>query len=157
MAALIFANNGSKIYIGTTAVCATTSAYAADTWAEIGGASEIGDYGDTANEIKIDIISDGRTHKAKGTFDAGTMTLKCAYNSADTGQVALIAAVADPKGYNFKVVGNDKITPTTGTNSISYFNAKVMSKAIGRGTANNIVMLNSSLAIDSSVLNVAAT
>ena len=156
MTALTFANNGTKIYIGTTVAATTVSAYAADTYTEITGASDIGDFGDTANEIKIDIISDGRTHKAKGTFDAGTMTLKCAYNSTDAGQTALIAAVASPLGYNFKVVGNDKIT-TGGTNSIAYFNAKVMSKSLGHGTANNIVMLNSSLAIDSPVLNVAAT
>lgn len=157
MTTLVFANNGSKIYIGTTVAATTASAYAADTWTEIGGAVDIGAFGDTANEIKVDVISDSRTHKAKGTFDAGTMTLKCAYNSTDTGQDALIAAVADPKGYNFKIVGNDAITPSTGTNSISYFKAKVMSKSTERGTANNIVMLNSSLSIDSAVLEVAAT
>lgn len=156
MTALVFANNGTKIYIGTTVAATTVSAYAADTWTEVTGASDIGDFGDTANEIKIDIISDGRTHKAKGTFDAGTMQLKCAYNSTDAGQAALIAAVASPLGYNFKVVGNDKIT-SGGTNSIAYFTAKVMSKSLGHGTANNVVMLNSSLAIDSAVLSVSAT
>lgn len=158
MVANVVATNGAKVYIGGLAATTvdTVTEFAALTWVQIQGVSQIGSFGDVANIITFDVIDESRTRKAKGTFDAGTMNLVMAADSGDAGQEDLIEALAEEGAYGFKVELNDALTGS-GTNTIFYFRGKVASAAIEAGGANDIVRRNVTVAIDSPVLEVAAT
>jgi hypothetical protein len=109
----IFATAGAKVYIGTTAAIDFTSyasalaAFAADTYVEVKPAETIGDFGDTATDVKFLGVSDSRAQHLKGSKDAGTQSLTFGYDATDPGQVAMKAAFLSPQDFNFKVLFND--------------------------------------------------
>lgn len=147
---------GTKVYLGTTTAMTTLTAYAADTWVLIGEVEDLGDFGDTATEATITTLGERRTRKFKGSFNAGTLTVKVGSDPADTGQIALAAAFASDLNYNVKVSLDDKIT-NAGTPTICYFAGKVMKKARTVGTADNVIRQNFDISIDTEILEAAAT
>ena len=130
--------------------------FTADTFTQIGNVTSIGDFGDTAEEIKVNTISDGRVWKLKGQRDAGDFSLECAFNDADPGQIAIMAAMQSDLNYNFKIVMNDALTPT-GAGHTVYFQGLVTSAQTKMGAANAAVMLTSKIAINTAPLAVAAS
>lgn len=150
----------AKIYIGTTAVINWTSdttalsAFTADTYTEIKGVEDLGEFGDEANPVEVTTLGDSRKRRLKGTNDAGTFDLVCIRNSDDAGQRAVIAAQKERDSYNIKVVVND--APTGGTPSTFYFSALVMSSKVGVGSADNAVKLTATMAINTAILEVEA-
>lgn len=157
----IFATAGSKLYIGT----AMSPDYAADlevadfsgqsgSWVEITPLETIGSVGDSAEAINFDAIGNARRHKLKGTRDAGTMEVTAAINYADAGQIALLAAEKTAFSYAFRLVFPD--APPGGTPSERLFLAKVMTAAEALDTANSVMKLSATLAVDSNIVRVAA-
>ncbi len=130
--------------------------FTADTYTAIGNVTSIGDFGDTAEEIKVNTISDERVYKLKGQRDAGDFSLECAFNDADPGQVALMAAMQNDANYNFKIVMNNALTPT-GAGHTAYFQGMVMTAQTKLGAANAAVMLTAKVAINSAPLALAAS
>lgn len=129
--------------------------YTSDTYTAIGQVTTIGDFGDTAEEIKVNTISDDRTYKLKGQRDAGDLTLECAFNDADPGQRALLAAMVSDGNYSFKIVMNN---PGAGGNgNTTYFRGLVMSAQTKMGAANTAIMLTSKIAINTAPLAIAAS
>lgn len=155
----IFATAGAKLYIGGVLSTKTSDFAAADftaqTWVEIGNTEGLGTLGDTASEIPIDLVGEGRTKRLKGTRSAGTMEVVCALDYADAGQLALIAAEKTEHDYAFRVVLND--APAGGTPSERLFIAAVGSASEAYDTANSVVKLNASLWVNSNVVKIAAT
>lgn len=155
---MIFATNGSTIYIGSTISVSATdlneASFTGQTWTEIGETENLGTFGDTSAEIAFDSISANRTRRLKGTRNAGNLELVCGLDYADTGQLALIAAEKTIHDYAFRVVFND--APAGGTPSERLFAAKVASAAEAPDAANNVVKLNATLWINSNVVRVAA-
>lgn len=155
----IFATAGSKIYIGGTMIAQSDEFVASDftsqSWVEVAWAESIGEFGDESAEITFDAIGEGRTQKLKGTRNAGTMACRFGIDSLDPGQAALRAAEATPEDYAFRVDFNDAPS-LSGTPSIRYFIAKVMTAREVLDTANNVVRLNVGLGINSNVVRVAA-
>lgn len=155
---MLFATAGSKVYIG--GVLAMKSAdfilsdFNAQVWTEITGLDTIGTFGDTSAAITQPIIGEARDKTIKGTRNAGTLELVANINYADAGQLAAIAAEKTIHDYAFKIVMND--APSGGTPSERYFIGKVMSAAEALNQANNAMMLNLSIAINSNVVRVAA-
>lgn len=147
---------GSKLFIGTTVPMATLIAYAADTWVEVKNVEDLGSFGDQATEAKITTLGDRRTHKFKGSFDAGTLTVKCGSDPADAGQIAMVAAFASDLNYNFKVTLDDNLT-NGGTPTTAYFAGKVMKKNRDVSTADNVVRQNFDVSIDTEILEAPAT
>jgi hypothetical protein len=135
----IFAMAGSKIYIGTTAAAASETEFAADSYTEITPAETIGDFGDTATDVKFLGIGDSRAQHLKGSKDAGTIQLTCGRDDTDAGQIACVSAFASPLDFNFKILWNNAAT-LGGTKGVTYFRGKVMSKKLVNGTGPDNVL-----------------
>lgn len=155
----IFATAGSKISIGSVMSAQSDDFIASDfdsqSWLQIGWPETLGAFGDAAAAITFDAISEGRTQKLKGNRNAGDMQCVFGIDSSDHGQQALRTAETTPYDYAFRVEFND--APSGGTPSIRYFIAKVQTVTEQLDGANNVVKLNSTLAINSNIVRVAAT
>lgn len=104
---------GSKIYIGPAVNSVPDDAdvdasdFASTVFTEVKGWQTMGAIGDAATLISEDIISQGRTLKAKGTRNAGSMQNNFIILPDDPGQIALIAAEATDYNYPFKMTFDD--------------------------------------------------
>lgn len=155
----VFKTAGTKIYIGPTIADTGVDFIASDfsglSYVEIKNTTNLGDFGDTAAAITSDEIGRPRTRKAKGTRNAGTMTLVCNDNPTDPGQLACYAAEQDDtNNYAFKLLLSD--APSGGTASVRYFAAKVTSTPEGLGGPNQFATVTFALDIDSNIVRVAA-
>lgn len=160
MPAEIFAVAGARISIGGAMAPEIddldATDFAGETWTEIDGWATMGTVGDSATQITQTLINRGRTMKAKGTRDAGTMENTFAILPADPGQIALKAAEKTRNNYAFRVVFDDPATGG-GTGTTLYFVALVMSAQEAGGEANTARILNATLDVNSNIVNVAAT
>ena len=148
----------SKFSIGTSKAAAILTDYTSDTFKDIGELEDIGEFGDSAEEITFASISDARMRKAKGVRDAGTIEITVGRDPTDVGQVALRAALASDAPFNFKVELADK--PTAGAspkNTVLYFRALVLGAKNVMGGVNDITKQTFSLSITSEVLEVPAS
>lgn len=123
----------SRVSVGGATDTYTEVALAADTYVVIGGVRNIGAFGDTFQVITVDEVNDGRTRKAKGTANAGTMELMCSKRLDDVGQIAMDAAAESQDAFNFKI----ELAQGDGTFEVSYISALVMSKSVGLGGPND--------------------
>lgn len=150
--------SGTKIFIGpskTAAEADTIPEYAALTWVEIGLVESIGEYGDESSAVTGAVLGDGRTRKAKGARDAGTMAVVCFHDELDVGQIAMVAAEASSANFTFKVELPDKPNDA-GTNTIQYFRGLVMSKRLNVGSNDNIIRTTFNVGVNSEILVVPA-
>lgn len=154
----LFATAGTKLHIGAAKAFEgtdfTETDFSVGTWVEVGGTTNLGSAGDTAELITSNQINVARTRKMKGTKNAGSMQVVCDLDYSDEGQLALIAAEKTQHSYAFRLTFND--APADGTPSIRYFVAMVMSSAEQLDEANSVMKLNSTLEIDSNIVRVAA-
>lgn len=156
----LFATAGSKVFISVAKTFTGDDFVAADfttdnpVYTEIKGVTNMGVFGDGAELITSDEIGLGRTRKAKGVRNAGSMQLVADLDYADAGQLALIAAEKTDATYAFKVQFDD--APAGGTPSVRYFTALVLSAAEALNQANSVMALNTTLEIDSNIVSVAA-
>lgn len=150
--------SGAKVFIGpvTTSATDTASEYAALTYTEIGLVETLGEFGDEAASVNFTALNDARVRKAKGSRNAGTLALTIGRDPTDPGQIALEAAQATNFKYAFKVVYPDRPNPT-GTDTIEYFRALVMSNRRNVGNADNVIRVAYPLDIDSPITTVPAT
>ncbi|MCS0459536.1 hypothetical protein [Rhizobium favelukesii] len=108
---------GAKFYIGPAVNAVPDDAdvdatdFASVVWTEIKGWQTMGAVGDAATLISEDVISQGRTLKAKGTRNAGSMQNNFIVLPTDPGQIALIAAEATDFNYPFKIAFDDAPAP----------------------------------------------
>ncbi|MFG1214987.1 phage tail tube protein [Xanthobacter sp.] len=158
----LFSASGSKIFIGAVKVPGSADFVAADftaeDWTEIDEVESVGSFGDTSELITSNVLSKGRTRKAKGVKNAGTMEVTMNADYGDEGQLALRAAAAARDSYAFKVEFPDK--PAAGAspkNSVRFFTALVMSASDQMDEANAIIKLTSTLEINSNVVVVHAS
>ncbi|MHC2298148.1 hypothetical protein [Rhizobium mongolense] len=104
---------GAKIHIGPAVNSVPDDAdvdatdFASTVFTEVKGWQTMGAIGDAATLISEDIISQGRTLKAKGTRNAGSMQNNFIILPDDAGQIALIAAEATDYNYPFKMTFDD--------------------------------------------------
>lgn len=154
----IFTATGTKIFIGPSVTNATdtTAEFAALTWTEIGLVESLGEFGDQSSAVTFAVIGDGRTRKAKGARDAGSVTITVGHDTTDDGQAALIAAEATYNNYAFKVVLPNRLN-VTGTDEIQYFRGLVMSKRLNVGGNDNVVKDTYEVGINSPVYVVEPT
>lgn len=149
--------SGAKIFVGpaVTTGTDTTSEFAALTYVEVGLVESLGEFGDESAAVNFTALNDARVRKAKGSRDAGMLALTVAHDVSDAGQAALEAAEATNNKFAFKVVYPDRPT-SSGTDSIDYFRALVMSKRKNVGSADNVIRRTYSLGIDSQIFSVPA-
>lgn len=158
---------GSTIAIAPQATYASTvdwedsdadiiTAFEALTWTPVGEVEDLGEFGDEASEITFTALANRRVRKFKGTFDAGTVTVQCGSDPADTGQLAMIAAFASDLDYPFRIQLNDKLT-NAGTPTTLYFGGKVMSKRRNVGDVENIVRQTYPVGVNTEIIEDPAT
>jgi hypothetical protein len=140
----------TRVSIGGATATWTEVAVAADTWVLIDGIRTIGNFGDSAQVITVDEVGDGRTRKAKGTRNSGTMELTCSKRSTDPGQIALDAASASDEAFNFKI----ELPQGDGTFEVNYITALVMSNPVGLGGPNDTQTKTYSLELNEAPLTV---
>lgn len=145
---------GSKIYIGGVkadqAADFVESDFAAQSWVEIDGWSQMGAIGDAAQAITTSLINRGRDIKQKGTANAGSMQNVFVVIDDDPGQIALIAAAVPSVKDNYAF----RIDLSNGAKR--YFVGLVMTSQEAGGEANTIGNLNATIEINSNIVKVAA-
>lgn len=148
----IFTTAGAKLYIGgpLNGPTVTPSSFTGIVWVQVRRLENLGNLGDTSEEVTFDDIGEARRIKLKGVRDAGTMEVVAAIDPADAGQTAVRAAEATPNDYAFRLVFND--APVGGTPSERRFVGKVMSVAEVFDTAANVMKLNMSIGVNSNVV-----
>lgn len=155
---------GSKIYISPVAVNPDTYNALSDSaaidlfeaisdWKEVEEVEDLGEHGDTAEEITFTSIGDARTRKQKGARNAGTKTIVVGVDPLDEGQVALAAAQATDFNYAIKVVRNDARSASY-TNTVEYFIGLVTGEAVNQGAQNNIVRQTFPISINTKIYRV---
>lgn len=153
---------GVKIYIGTTAAHSNQSEYEADTYTEIEQVESIGEFGDSTAEVTFTGLGDSRTQKKKGSSDAGNITITGALDTSTIdssplgGQGLLLAAAEDTSSsdYNFKVVYNDAGTLSPNTGTTRYFSGQVATFRESIQGADNILMFNAEVRINTAIIRV---
>jgi len=143
----------AKVYIGATpdAEIATLDQFEAVVWTEIREIEDLGEWGAEGTEVTFISLADTHTRRRKGSIDSGTVELICGRDPMDEGQNKARAAVEEWLPYPFKVVLNDAPT-ATGTPTIFYFRAPVMSARNQFGTADDLTKTTFSLGIDGAIL-----
>lgn len=149
---------GAKIYIGDQTDAQADDFVAGDfsavTWVEIDGWQNCGSLGDTSEIISKNLINRGRTVKQKGTRDAGDMENVFEHISGDTGMANVVTAEGTKDNYAFRIVFDDS-EGTAGTTL--YFVALVTTIQFDGGEANDTMTRNVTLAINSNIVEVAAS
>ncbi|MCP8894334.1 Ig domain-containing protein [Shinella daejeonensis] len=146
----------SRVFIGNpNATIALLNEYEGEDWTEIKEVEDLGEWGAEGTEVTFLSLADGHVRRRKGSIDSGTVALIVGRDPSDPGQNKTRAAVEDWMPYSFKVVLNDKPTPT-GENTVFYFRAPVMSARNSFGTADEITKTTFSLGIDGAILEVPA-
>lgn len=149
----------STFSVGTTVAATNAATFAADTYIEVGSVQDLGEAGSQAEVVVGKFVGgDGYVKKLKGSRDNGSLSLVVARDSADAGQIALLAAENTEFAYNFCIELNDK--PAAGAspkNSKLYFKAIVASARHSLGGADDIVTTTFELAISGAVIEVAAS
>ena len=93
--------------------------YAALTWTEVGEASEVPEFGATYSAVTFTPLKTGIVNKFHGELNYGSITIPLGYDSADAGQIILIAALASKDEISFRETRSD--------GTIRYIMGKVMS------------------------------
>ena len=152
----ITSSAGATIAIGPiNNVANTQSAYAALSYTAVGEVETLGEIGDSAQAITFISLSDARVRKLKGAFDAGDLALTVANDPLDAGQLALVAASKTKSSYAFRIVLQDG-ADANDTDTTLYFRAKVMTRRLNVGGANDVTKRAFTLGIDSEVVEIAS-
>lgn len=145
----VFTSAGTKIYTSSALPSTFDKAgYEALTWVEIGEVVDMGEFGRNYNLVTHNPLGDRRTIKRKGSYNDGAITLQLGRDSADTGQAALITALASDDSKAFKIVLQD----TTHL----YTTAQVMSYTNNIGSVDQITGSTVTLEIDYDILETTA-
>lgn len=124
---------GTTVAICVTATSATTQvALAALVYVPIGKIESIGEIGPQDADVTFTPLSGESVQHLKGATDMGAMTLTCARDPLDPGQLALLTAASTKLEYAFKITENDG-ADANDTDTITYCRGPVMGgrKTIG--------------------------
>lgn len=158
--AKMYAVAGCRIYVGDAAIEDKDSDFQESdfnlvNWVEVKGWVTMGAHGDAATLVTSDQIDVGRTKKAKGTRNAGSM--ECVFDvvADDIGQLQLLAAEKTDDNWPIRVVYNDA-PAGGGTPSENKFIALVMTSQRQGGGANDPRRMGITLEINSNLVFTAA-
>jgi hypothetical protein len=93
--------------------------YAALTFADVGEVSEIPEFGAAHSAVTFTPLKTGIVNKFHGELNFGSITIPLGYDSADNGQIILLAALASKDEISFRETRSDA--------TIRYVMGKVMS------------------------------
>ena len=93
--------------------------YAALSWTEVGEASDLPEFGATHAVVTFTPLKTGIDNKFHGPLNYGSVTVPLGYDSADAGQIILLAALSSKGEISFRETRSD--------GSIRYIMGKVFS------------------------------
>jgi hypothetical protein len=93
--------------------------YVALSWTEVGGVSEIPEFGATYSAVTFTPLNTGIVNKFHGELNYGSITIPLGYDSADAGQNILRASLASKNEISFRETRSD--------GTVRYIMGKVMS------------------------------
>jgi len=93
--------------------------YVALTWTEVGEASEVPEFGAAYSAVTFTPLKTGIVNKFHGELNYGSITIPLGYDSADAGQIILLAALASKDEISFR--------ETRSNGTVRYIMGKVMS------------------------------
>lgn len=153
----VYSAAGLAFHIGTVLDASTQSEFAADSYTEVLEVESVGDFGDSAADVPFTSLKDARTRHLKGSKDAGVVSVICGRDNANSGQDAMRSAFDSNFDFNFKVVWPNRIT-SGGTDGVTYFRGKVMSRSNVNGTGpNNVLRQQFNIGITSALVEVDPT
>ena len=144
------ANARTKFFIGgAIAASADETVFGAVTaWTTIADVTNLGEFGDEAEEISYDVIGDGRKRTQKGTRDGGSFDVTVARFAGDPGQTALQVGELASTPMAFKILLED--------GTVIYFAGLVMSQKRKLAGANDIIEITYSIKIVSEAFEIEA-
>ena len=95
------------------------SGYAALTFTDVGEASEVPEFGAAYSAVTFTPLKTGIVNKFHGELNYGSVTIPLGYDSADAGQIILLAALASKDEISFRETRSD--------GTVRYIMGKVMS------------------------------
>jgi hypothetical protein len=122
----------------------TFAAYSGLTYAELGEATNLGQFGQVYNLVTHSPIASRDIRKFKGTRNNGSMNVELAVARADAGQIVARAALDSDDNYAFELTYQD--------GTLEYFQGKVMSFTTNVGTADQIVAGTITIELDTQPL-----
>lgn len=147
-AALVQTTAGATIAISAVLPATDDAAgYAALTWALIGEATDLGEFGREYATVTHNPVASRRTIKRKGSFNDGTMALQLAIDRDDAGQIIVKSAVASDANHAIRITYQD--------GSKDYFSALVMSFKTSAGSVDQILSGSVNLEINTDIIAVA--
>lgn len=133
---------GTTLHIASAAPATYDSTgYAALTWVAVGEVVDLGEFGRQYNKITHNPLGTRSTHKKKGSYNEGTMSVQLALDTDDAGQIMLKTAALSDSDYSFKV--------TTQNTDKYYFQAQVDGFRVGIGGVDKITSASVNLDITS--------
>ena len=144
---------GSKLYVSSgTPATYDKAGFEALTWVEVGEVTEIPSFGKVFNIVNHNPLGDRQTVKRKGSYDTGSIDVPYAYDlsisGADAGQALLLAGLETDSSYSFWVDIKQL--------KAHYFTGQIASAPTTVGSVDQIVMKNTTIAIDDDVVEVNA-
>lgn len=110
----------------------TPSAYVSLTYVTIGGVETLSDHGPEGAVSNHTPLATGITRQLKGAINPGNLTITCADDPLDAGQIAMIAAAAGRRLYPIKILAADG-ADSNDTDTAVYFGVRVLSAKVNRG------------------------
>jgi len=95
------------------------SGYGDLTWTDVGEASEIPEFGAAYSPVTFTPLKTGIVNKFHGELNYGSITVPLGYDSADAGQIILLAALVSKNEISFRETRSD--------GTIRFISGKVMS------------------------------
>lgn len=110
----------------------TASAYVSLAYTAIGGVETFSDHGPEGAVASHTPLATGITRQLKGAINPGNITITCADDPLDAGQIAMIAAAGTRRLYPLKIVAADG-ADSNDTDTAVYFGVRVLSAKAMRG------------------------
>jgi len=121
--------------------------YVALSWTEVGEASEVPEFGAAHAVVTFTSLKNGIDNKFHGALNYGSITIPLGYDSADAGQIILLAALASKDAISFRETRSD--------GTIRYIMGKVFSFPRGQ-TVGSVNMASCNIEFTTADVEVAA-
>lgn len=126
---------GTVVSIGAAALKETertASAYVSLSYTAIGGVETFSDHGPEGAVVTHTPLATGITRQLKGATNPGNITITCADDPLDAGQILMITYAGTRRLYPMKIVAADG-ADSNDTDTAVYFGVRVLSAKATRG------------------------
>lgn len=127
---------GVAVSIGSAALVETNrtaSGYTGLIYTAIGNIETFSDHGAEGAVQSFTPLSDGLTRQLKGAINPGNITITCADDPLDAGQILMIGYAATRRLYPMKILTTDG-ADSNDLDTVVYFGVRVLSAKANRGT-----------------------